>query len=217
MKDNYFTLESECEGFFKDRASKFIAYAAPVLSTQECQEFLNRVKKEHFKARHHCFAYEIGHEGLLFRAADDGEPSGTAGKPILGQIRSHELKNVMVIVVRYFGGTKLGTSGLINAYKEATKDAFQQGNIITKVLKDHYYLEFGYELMSQVMQATKMPDIDVISKDFEEVGRIKFAIPQSISEENIIKLRAIVEGKRVEEINIEDEVEGYVLDYKGVF
>ncbi|MFT7606590.1 MAG: putative YigZ family protein, partial [Saprospiraceae bacterium] len=147
MIDLYKTIVAPSIGEFKDRGSKFIAYAYPVYTEEEWQEHLNTVKKEHFKARHHCFAFRIGLDKNNFRANDDGEPSGTAGRPILGQIDSFELTNVFVVVVRYFGGTKLGVSGLINAYKNATIDAFQQATIIEKTVEDIYKISFHYALM----------------------------------------------------------------------
>src|ERR1700742_4267725 len=124
-EDIYYTIGKEATAEFRDRGSKFIGYACPAMSVDECKERLNAIKKEHPKATHHCYAYRIGLDGNLFRVNDDGEPSGTAGRPILGQIDSKELVNVLVVVVRYFGGTLLGVPGLINAYKTATALALQ--------------------------------------------------------------------------------------------
>ncbi|MEM6700850.1 MAG: YigZ family protein, partial [Bacteroidota bacterium] len=131
MSDQYKTLAAPSTGEFKDRGSKFFAYAFPVETETEVATALEQVKKEHFKARHHCYAYRLGMDKNNFRANDDGEPSGMAGRPILGQIDSWELTDVFIVVVRYFGGTKLGTSGLINAYKKSAMDALEQAEIIT--------------------------------------------------------------------------------------
>jgi len=135
MQDQYQTIFESSIGEFKDRGSKFIAYAYPVYTEKDWQKHLEEVKKLHFKARHHCYAYRLGLDGNQFRANDDGEPSGTAGRPILGQIDSFGLTNVFVVVVRYFGGTKLGTSGLINAYRESTATAFRNAQIIEKTVE----------------------------------------------------------------------------------
>ncbi|MDV7398872.1 YigZ family protein, partial [Arthrospira platensis SPKY1] len=134
----YKTLASSSTGEFKDRGSKFIAYAYPVADEEEAMEKVAELRKEHFKARHHCFAWRFGVDGLRFRANDDGEPSGTAGRPILGQIDSFELTNVVVIVVRYFGGTLLGASGLIQAYRESAAEALRQATIEERILQAIY-------------------------------------------------------------------------------
>lgn len=128
MLDVYNTIESISEGLFKDKGSKFIAYTFPSDSTERFQISLEKIKKEHIKARHFCYAYRIGIDGTLYRANDDGEPSGTAGKPILGQIDKYELTNIGIVVVRYFGGVKLGTSGLINAYRLAAKESIENSD-----------------------------------------------------------------------------------------
>src|ERR1700710_1488137 len=135
-QDFYYTIEKEATAEFKDRGSKFIAYACPVKNVEEYKEKLNALKKEHAKATHHCFAYRIGLDGNNFRVSDDGEPSGTAGKPILGQIDSKELTNVLVIVVRYFGGSLLGVPGLINAYKSTAAMVLQMTPIIQKTVEE---------------------------------------------------------------------------------
>jgi uncharacterized YigZ family protein len=142
MIDHYKTIAGPSTGEFKDRGSKFFAYAFPVFTEEEWQEELEAVKKEHFKARHHCYAYRLGVDQNNFRANDDGEPSGTAGRPILGQIDSFELTNVLIIVVRYFGGTKLGTSGLINAYKLSAAAALDNATIEERLIEDVYTLGF---------------------------------------------------------------------------
>jgi uncharacterized YigZ family protein len=134
MTDSYKTIKKESQGYFKDKGSKFLAFAFPVKSEEEIKEILTRLRKEHHSARHHCYAWRLGSEEITFRANDDGEPSSTAGKPILGQLLSFEVTNILIIVVRYFGGTLLGVSGLINAYKNAAADSLNNAEIIEKII-----------------------------------------------------------------------------------
>jgi uncharacterized YigZ family protein len=154
--DTYRTIAARAEGLFKDRGSRFIGLAFPVKSETEAKEILTGIKKEYHDATHHCYAYYIGHIGTpAVRINDDGEPSGTAGKPIYGQIMSLDLKNILVVVIRYFGGTKLGVSGLINAYKETTKITLGHAKIEEHAIKNVYTIEFEYPLMNNVMQVLK--------------------------------------------------------------
>ncbi len=213
MIDQYKTLAAPSKGEFKDRGSKFIAYAWPVYSESEWQEHLQFVKKEHFKARHHCFAYRIGLDGNNFRANDDGEPSGTAGKPILGQIDSYDLTNVFVVIVRYFGGTKLGTSGLINAYKNAAIDAFESAEIIEKTIEHIYKIQFDYALMSQVMNAVKKGELEIVRQVFEQEAFLEIAIPRSKVKDTIRQLRARIAELRIEEIDAIKKIPGLEIDY----
>ena len=213
MIDTYKTLAAASIGEFKDRGSKFVAYAFPVYTEEEWQEHLDHVKKEHFKARHHCFAFRIGLDKNNFRANDDGEPSGTAGRPILGQIDSFELTNIFVVVVRYFGGTKLGVSGLINAYKSATIEAFQQGTFIEKTVEDIFKISFHYGLMSNVMNAIKKLDLEIVQQEFANTAFIDIAIRQSETEETLRQLRSQISGIRIEEIDDVEKIEGLELNY----
>lgn len=163
MEDTYKTISKPAEGFFKDKGSKFISFAYPVTSEDEIREHIQTLKKEHHSARHHCYAWRLGYEKLQFRANDDGEPSSTAGKPILGQIQSFDLTDILIVVVRYFGGTLLGVSGLINAYRNAALDAINQAGIIEKLVEHQLLIEFGYEAMNEVMKIfkdEKLPQID---------------------------------------------------------
>lgn len=155
MEDTYRTLAAPAEGLYKDKGSKFLAFAYPVSSEAEVKTHIDRIKKEYFDARHHCYAYALGPKGENFRANDDGEPSGTAGRPIHGQILSAGLTNVLVVVVRYFGGILLGTSGLIVAYKEATKDALSQAKVKECTVDQRYKIEFDYLSMNSVMKILK--------------------------------------------------------------
>jgi len=167
MEDTYRTISKPSEGIFKDKGSKFISFAFPVISEDEIREIIHSIKKEHHSARHHCYAWRLGHEKLLFRANDDGEPSSTAGKPILGQIQSHDLTNILIVVVRYFGGILLGTNGLINAYRNAATDAVNQAEIVERVVEKELLIEYGYKGMNEVMKVfkdEKLPQIDPQSR-----------------------------------------------------
>src|SRR6266487_4348932 len=154
-KDFYYTIDQNSLAEFKDRGSRFLAYAFPVQSTDDFKNYLQQLKKEHPKAAHHCFAYRLGLDGNNFRVSDDGEPSGSAGRPILGQIDSKQLTNVLIIVVRYFGGTLLGVPGLINAYKSAAALALQITPIVQKPVLVHYQLQFDYTQMNEIMRIVK--------------------------------------------------------------
>ena len=213
MKDQYDTISGLSKGEFRDRGSKFIAYAFPVYQDSEIQEGLELVRKEHPKARHHCYAWRLGLDGNQFRANDDGEPSGTAGRPILGQIDSFGLTNVLVVVVRYFGGTLLGTSGLINAYKQSTADALGEAEVLSKFVEDVLVIHFDYALMSQVMNAVKKLDLLVLKQEFTERGRLEIAFRQSLKEEQLLKLLALVKEVRIEEVDLETTIEGFSFDY----
>ena len=151
---------------------------------------MEKIKKEHPKARHYCYAWRLGVDGNQWRANDDGEPSGTAGKPILGQIDSFGLSQVGVVVVRYFGGTLLGTSGLIQAYRESTANAFQQATIIEKLLEDFYNIVFTYEYMPDVMNVLKKMNIPILQQYFDEKGNLQIAFRQSETEEKLLQFKA---------------------------
>ncbi len=153
--DTYKTIKSLSQGIYKEKGSRFIAYASPVSSIEEIKPILDEYRKKFYNAKHHSYAYLLGFERSVWRVSDDGEPSGTAGKPILGQMNSFGLTNIIIVVVRYFGGTLLGTSGLINAYKTAAYDALNNSEIIECTVKDYYKIEFGYSSMNSVMKILK--------------------------------------------------------------
>ena len=176
MEDTYKTISNASEGLFKDKGSKFIAYAYPVTSEDQIKEIVMSVKKEHYSARHHCYAWRLGHEKLLFRANDDGEPSSTAGKPILGQIQSFDLTNILIVVVRYFGGTLLGVSGLINAYRNAAFEAINQAEIIEKLVENRLLIEFDYSAMNDVMKLFKDEKLPQVDPQFDLRCQIKTLI-----------------------------------------
>jgi len=189
--DYYQTIEKTSFAEYKDRGSKFIAYAYPVQTTDDCKQYLQQLKKEHPKAVHHCFAYRIGWDGNQFRVSDDGEPSGSAGRPILGQIDSKQLTNVMVIVVRYFGGTLLGVPGLIQAYKSATAMALQLMPVVQKPIEVLYELHFDYTLMNEVMMVVKQFNCTVAAQEMQLFCLLKIGIPKARMEEVLYRLNEI--------------------------
>ena len=177
--DYYFTIETRAVAEFKDRGSKFIAYSFPVKDVNDFKSHLQTLKKEHPKAVHHCFAYRIGNDGNNFRVSDDGEPSGTAGKPILGQIDSKQLTNTMIVVVRYFGGTLLGVPGLINAYKTAASMVLQCTPFIQKSVEVNYDLHFNYTEMNDVMRIIKQYNCTVHKNEMQLFCHLIIGIPQN--------------------------------------
>jgi len=187
--DFYFTIAQASTAEFKDRGSKFIAYAFPITTTDDFKKQLQLLKKEHPKAVHHCFAYRLGTDGNNFRSSDDGEPSGTAGKPILGQLDSKQLTNTAVIVVRYWGGTLLGVPGLINAYKTATALALQVTPIIQKQVEVQYSIEFDYTRMNEVLLLLRQYSCTIISQEMQLFCNITAGIPKNRLEEVLYKLK----------------------------
>jgi len=182
----YKTLENLSEGLYKEKGSKFIAYAIHCTDEIEAKENLAKWKKENHQARHLCYAYKFGVSQFSTRVNDDGEPSNSAGTPILGQIQSFELTNILIGVVRYFGGTKLGVGGLITAYKSSTKDAIENGIIILKELETLLELNFPYEKLPQIMSIIKNLNIKVKTQDFNLLCRMEIAFPKS-QEKNIVQ------------------------------
>lgn len=176
---------------FKERGSKFIAFAYPIETVEDFKKLLQNLKKEHPKAVHHCFAYRIGTDGNNFRVSDDGEPSGTAGRPILGQIDSKAITNTAVIVVRYFGGTLLGVPGLINAYKTATTLALQVVPVIQKQIEEKYVLHFDYTQMNEVMMVMKQYNCTIITQDMQLFCHITAGIAKSRLQEVLYRLKEL--------------------------
>lgn len=191
----YSTIEKSAIAEFKDRGSKFLAYSYPVESVDACKKIIAGLKKEHPKAVHFCVAYRIGVEGNIFRASDDGEPAGSAGRPILGQIDSKELTNLMVVVVRYFGGTLLGVPGLINAYKTATTLALQLAPIVQKPIELQYELNFDYHQMNEVMMIVKQYNCSVTEQEAQLFVQLKIGIPKARLEEALNKFNDLREVK----------------------
>ena len=169
IQDSYKSVSAPTEGLFKDNGSRFIARVFPVNNEGEIKELVDSLKKEYHDARHHCYAYRLGHKGDRFRANDDGEPSSSAGRPILGQIDSFGLSDILIVVIRYFGGIKLGIPGLIRAYKTASADALSKAQIIEKTATSQYSLSFGYESMNSVMNILKDMELKMNNTDFGEI------------------------------------------------
>ena len=177
MRLTYKTITTPTQTEFKDRGSKFIGFAFQVNTTEEIKANLQALKKEHPKANHHCYAYRLGTEGLQYRANDDGEPSGSAGRPILGQIDSAELTNILIVVVRYFGGTLLGVPGLINAYKNCANDCLSSAIITEKNIEHRIVLDFDYSLMNDVMMILKQNDATIYKQDMQLFCIFEIGIP----------------------------------------
>jgi uncharacterized YigZ family protein len=187
-KGTYNTIAQTSTAEFKDRGSKFIAFAFPIETTDDFKQQLQVLKKEYPKAVHHCFAYRIGTDGNNFRSSDDGEPSGTAGKPILGQIDSKKLTNAAIIVVRYWGGTLLGVPGLINAYKNAAAMALQVTPIIEKQVELKYSVEFDYTQMNDVMIILKQYNCSIIAQEMQLFCLIRIGIPKNRLQDTLYRL-----------------------------
>ena len=176
IKDTYNTIENAVENIlFKEKNSKFIGYAYPITSENEVKTHIENLKKDHFSARHWCYAYQIGTEKFKFRANDDGEPSNSAGMPIYGQIQSFEITNVLIVVVRYFGGVKLGVGGLISAYKTTAQLTLDEANIVEKTIDKHFKITFDYKNMNKVMRIIKEKNIDIVNQKMELNCEIEIA------------------------------------------
>ena len=199
IKDSYLTIAEPAEAIYKERSSKFLTYAYPVESEEEIKELLDALRKDYYDATHHCYAYRLGAQGEVFRANDDGEPSGTAGKPILGQLLSADLTNCLVVVVRYFGGTKLGVSGLIQAYKESTSEVIAVSKIIEKTVDRVIKVDFSYISMNGVMRIIKEMNPRIDEQVFDNLCTMKLRIRESEADILIAKL---------------EKVEGVIINYQ---
>jgi uncharacterized YigZ family protein len=188
---HYFTIEKSGTAEYKDRGSRFIAYAYPIANTEEFKQHLQALKVLHPKANHHCFAYRIGTDGNNFRSSDDGEPAGSAGKPILGQIDSRGVVNVAVIVVRYFGGSLLGVPGLINAYKTVTALALQVIPVVQKPVERLYRLQFDYNSINPVLLLLRQFNCSILEQDLQLFCSIKAGVPVNRVEEIVYRLEEI--------------------------
>ena len=182
MSDEYKTITSTSEGYYTEKRSKFLAFAHHVETLDEIKDILSSYRKKYYDARHVCYAYMLGAERLEFRANDDGEPSSTAGKPILGQINSHDLTNIMIVVVRYYGGINLGTSGLIIAYKTAAADAIEHATIVSQQVEERVEFSFPYVMMNQVMRIVKEMGPRVVSQSYDNTCQIVLSIRKSNAE-----------------------------------
>ena len=183
MSDDYKTINGFGEGYYTEKRSKFLAFAHHVESVDEIKDLINNYRKKFYDARHVCYAYMLGPERLEFRANDDGEPSSTAGKPILGQINSNELTNILIVVVRYYGGVNLGTSGLIVAYREAAADAIAHSTIETRQIEEEITFSFAYTMMNDVMRIVKDMQPRIISQTYDNTCEIRLSIRKSEAEQ----------------------------------
>ena len=199
IKDSYKSIASEAHGLFKDNGSRFIARAYPVETEDQVKEIVASLKKEYYDARHHVYAYRLGHTGEKFRANDDGEPSGSSGRPVLGQIDSNGLSDILVVVIRYFGGIKLGIPGLIRAYKTSTADALSNAEIIEKIASRHFRISFGYMNMNDVMKVMKDMGLELKNQRFDMECSIDTSVRLSLVD-SFLERMADVEGCSIEEI-----------------
>jgi uncharacterized YigZ family protein len=198
MLDTFLTISGTGEGFYKEKGSKFIAHASYVENQDEVKERIAELRKEYYDARHHCYAYMLGHDSSVWRANDDGEPSNSAGTPILNQIRSKNLSNILVVVIRYFGGTKLGVSGLIRAYKQATFDALENAKIVEQILTQKLTIRFAYPAMNQVMKLIKDQDLKILSQGYEDENSMQIEVRNRLMELVIEKL-AKIDGLKIDD------------------
>jgi len=198
LEDKYLTINAPSEGLYKEKGSKFIAFAVPVSNVEQIKTILEEKRKEHHDARHVCYAYILGVDKADYRSNDDGEPSGTAGRPILGSLLSAGVTNVLIAVVRYFGGTKLGTSGLINAYKVASADALENAEIVEKTVDEEIHISFDYLVMNDVMKIIKDVAPQVMSQQFDNNCNMVLSIRKGDAPNLIERL------KKVESLIIED-------------
>ena len=176
FEDTYKTIEVPSQGIYKEKGSKFLSFCFPVKTEIEVKQHLEDLRKEYFDARHHCYSYILGYDKSAWRINDDGEPSGTAGKPIYGQLQSFDLTNTLLVVVRYFGGIKLGVGGLINAYKSAAKDALENAKIVEKTINEIYRLEFPYPMINDAMKLLKDNEAHIIETGFDFQAFIVYKI-----------------------------------------
>jgi uncharacterized YigZ family protein len=191
--DSYKTIKTSSQGIYKEKGSRFIAFAYTVSNQEETNPIIHKIRKEHHEARHHCYAYMIGHKRTIWRVNDDGEPSGTGGRPILGQINSFGLTNILIVVSRYFGGTLLGVSGLINAYRTAAASAIINAEIIERNLNEYYEITYHYVSMNDVMKILKEENSGQSDQSFDLECRIKVNFRAS-NRENILKRLSLING-----------------------
>lgn len=200
IEDSYLTLKTISEGLYKEKGSKFLAFAYPVDTEEQIKEILDGLRKKYYDARHHCYAYMLGKNQDIYRANDDGEPNHSAGDPILGQIRSHQLTNVLIVVIRYFGGTKLGVGGLISAYKIAAAEAIQNNEIITAIVHSRLGVDFDYLAMNDVMKIIKDFDLQIVNQEFDNICRLEIQVREKFKALVIEKFEDIQGVNDVKEI-----------------
>lgn len=197
--DRYKGIAAPSSGIYKDNGSRFLAFAYPIESEAQAKERISQLKREYFDARHHCYAYRIGYDGAVWRANDDGEPSSTAGRPIYGQILSNGLSDIIIVVVRYFGGIKLGVPGLIKAYRSSSADAIANASIIEKVARKTFIVSFGYAQMNEIMQLLKQMQITTEKREFGLDCNVEIKIPLSEADRFTGAIEKI-EGTKISDI-----------------
>lgn len=195
--DVYRTIEADAEALFKEKSSKFLCFAYPVTTEEQIRERLEVLYKKYYDATHHCYAWRLGPRGETFRANDDGEPSSTAGKPILGQLLSHEITDCLIVVVRYFGGTKLGVSGLIEAYKTSAAEVIAAAQVVERTVDERIEVRFSYMAMNEVMRVVKDLQPKIVEQCFDNLCTMTLTIRQSLSEQLLTRLSK-VEGAQAE-------------------
>lgn len=191
MEDTYRTITNQSEGLYKEKGSKFIAFAFPVQTEEQIKDYITLLKDEYFDARHHCYAYVLGAKRDKFRMNDDGEPSSTAGKPIYGQILSNDLTDILIVVIRYFGGTKLGVPGLINAYKTAAADAIANAEIVERTVNRVFTIQYDYIVMNSVMKVIKECNPEVLDRRFENLCTMVLSIRESEADALLARLEKV--------------------------
>ena len=198
-EDTYLSLAAPSEGVYKEKGSKFLAFAFPIASEEEAKTHLQFLRKKYYDARHYCFAYRLFYPHECVRTSDDGEPAHTAGDPILGQLRSRALNNVLIVVVRYFGGTKLGAGGLIHAYRTAAADALDHAFVVTKMVESTLRIEFDYLLSNDVMKILKHSSVSILEQGWESTSYIRFSVRKSVVENLKMEFQKLVSVKVIEE------------------
>ncbi len=215
MKDWYLTLDGSGTGIYKDRGSKFLGFAYPVEKEEQVEAHLLQLRKDHPKARHFCYAFRLGTEELFFRTQDDGEPSGTAGRPILGQIDSRQLTNTLVVVVRYFGGTLLGTGGLIQAYRQAAREALEATSVTKRYLMREMELTASYALAGELQDILNRLGFQVRERSFGSEAHFRIACRSSRAEANILQMKALLAKVSLEEAEALGELSGLVIRWQN--
>jgi uncharacterized YigZ family protein len=195
MADTFLTIKEPSEGEYKEKGSKFLAFAFQVRTEDEVKERLDELRRKYYDARHHCYAYQLGQDGELWRANDDGEPNHSAGTPILNQIKSFDVTDILVVVIRYFGGTKLGVSGLIRAYKTATQEALENAEIEEKIITKIISFSFEYLGMNDVMKLVKDYELEIVEQEFTNTCQMKLSVRLAVLEEVETKLNDVKEVK----------------------
>ena len=201
LKDTYLTIVGQSETIIRERSSKFLSLAYHVRTADEVKEIMDGLRKKHYDATHHCYAYRLGPRGEEFRANDDGEPSGTAGKPILGQLLSRDITDILVVVIRWFGGTKLGVSGLIETYRESTAAVLDVCKVEERTIDRIYHIRYPFESMDGVMRAVKAVGPKIVEQTFDNMCSMRLAVRLSLADQLYGRL------EKIEGINIEDETE----------